>query len=97
MSEKKLPVTQEPKYGKVVSAIDGLSLGFSIVIAVLIGIGLGIGMKKLTGWNWIFWLGVFWGVGGACYNFYLAYKKQQKAMNELQNDPKYKEYQNFED
>ena len=94
--EKKAPVTQEPKYGKVVSAIDGLSLGFSMVLAVLIGIALGIGLKKLTDWDWILWLGVFWGVCAACYNVYLAYKKQQKAMNELQNDPKYREYKDFE-
>lgn len=96
MSEKKqakILVTQEPKYGKVVSAIDGLSLGFSMVLAVLIGVGVGIGLKKLTGWEWILWLGVFWGVCAACYNVYLAYKKQQKAMDELQNDPKYREYQ----
>ncbi len=94
--EKKAPVTQEPKYGKVVSAIDGLSLGFSMVLAVLIGIALGIGLKKLTDWDWILWLGVFWGVCAACYNVYLAYKKQQKAMDELQNDPKYREYKDFE-
>lgn len=86
------PLTQEPKYGKVVSAVEGLSLGFSIVLAILIGIGLGIGLKKLTGWSWMLWLGVFWGVSAACYNVYLAYKRQQKAMEELQNDPKYKEY-----
>lgn len=94
--EKKAPVTQEPKYGKVVSAIDGLSLGFSMVLAVLIGIALGIGLKKLTDWDWILWLGVFWGICAACYNVYLAYKKQQKAMDELQNDPKYREYKDFE-
>ena len=94
--EKKAPVTQEPKYGKVVSAIDGLSLGFSMVLAVLIGIALGIGLKKLTDWDWTLWLGVFWGVCAACYNVYLAYKKQQKAMDELQNDPKYREYKDFE-
>lgn len=96
MSEKNRnqnPVTQEPKYGKVVSAIDGLSLGLSMVLAVLIGVGIGIGLKKLTGWDWILWLGVFWGVCAACYNVYLAYKKQQKAMDELQKDPKYREYE----
>ncbi|WP_034584042.1 AtpZ/AtpI family protein [Helicobacter pametensis] len=93
----KRPVTQEPKYGKVISAVDTLSLGFSMVLAVLIGIGVGIGLKKLSGWEWILWLGVFWGVAAACYNIYLAYKKQQKAMDELQNDPKYREYHKLED
>lgn len=98
MSESKKnknSVTQEPKYGKVIVAVDGLSLSFSIVLAVLIGIGVGIGLKKLTGWSWILWLGVFWGVCAACYNVYLAYKRQQKAMDELQNDPKYKEYKDL--
>lgn len=89
-------VTREPKYGRVVSAVSGLSLGISIVIAVLIGVGLGILMKKWSGWGWTLWLGVFWGVGGAIYNLYLAYQKQQKEMNELQNDPKYREYQDIE-
>lgn len=89
-------VTREPKYGRVVSAVSGLSLGFSIVIAILIGIGLGILMKKWSGWDWTLWLGVFWGVGGAIYNLYLAYKKEQKEMDELQKDPKYREYQNIE-
>lgn len=89
-------VTREPKYGRVVSTVSGLSLGFSIVIAILIGTGIGMWLKNLTGWNWILWLGVFWGVGGACYNIYLIYKKQQKEMNELQNDPKYREYKDID-
>lgn len=98
MSEKKLkPITREPKYGKVVSAVSGLSLGISMVIAILLGVGLGIWLKSLTGWGWILWLGVFWGVGAACYNVYLAYQRQQRAMDELQSDPKYREYKDFED
>lgn len=90
-------VTREPKYGRVVSAVSGLSLGISIVIAVLIGVGLGILMRKWSGWSWTLWLGVFWGVGGAIYNLYLAYKKEQKEMDELQKDPKYREYQDIEE
>ncbi|RDU69082.1 hypothetical protein CQA62_04430 [Helicobacter cholecystus] len=89
-------VTREPKYGRVVSAVSGLSLGFSIIIAILLGVGIGMWLKRLTGWNWILWLGVFWGIGGACYNLYLAYRKQQKEMDELQNDPKYREYKEIE-
>lgn len=89
-------VTREPKYGRVVSAVSGLSLGISIVVAILIGVGLGMWLKNLTGWTWILWLGIFWGVGGAIYNLYLAYKKQQKEMDELQNDPKYREYKDIE-
>lgn len=95
MNERK-PVTQQPKFGKMVAAVDGLSLGFSIVLAVLIGIGIGIGLERWTGWKWLFWLGVFWGVCAACYNVYLAYRRQQKAMDELQNDPKYREYEDLQ-
>ncbi|RDU72059.1 AtpZ/AtpI family protein [Helicobacter brantae] len=89
-------VTKEPKYGRVVSAVSGLSLGISMVVAVLLGVGIGMWLKSLTGQTWTLWLGVFWGVGGAIYNLYLAYKRQQKEMNELQNDPKYREYQDIE-
>jgi len=80
---------REPKYKKVVEAADGLSLGLSIVIAILIGVGLGIGMQKLFGSRWLFWLGVFWGVGAAILNVYKAYKRQKRELDELANDPKY--------
>lgn len=95
--ERLKPVTREPKYGRVVSAVSGLSLGISMVVAVLLGIGIGMWLKSLTGYAWVLWLGVFWGVGGAIYNLYLAYKRQQKEMDELQNDPKYREYQDIEE
>ncbi len=80
---------QEPKYKKIVVAANDLSLGISIVVAVAIGVGLGYGMRKLFGYEWLFWLGVFWGVGGAVLNVYKAYKKQKKELDELANDPKY--------
>lgn len=91
------PITKEPKYGRVVSAVSGLSLGISMVVAVLLGVGIGMWLKNLTGQTWTLWLGVFWGVGGAIYNLYLAYRKEQKEMQELQNDPKYREYQDIEE
>ncbi len=80
---------KEPKYKKVVEAADGLSLGISIVVAVVIGVLLGIGMEKLFGYKWLFWLGVFWGIGAAILNVYKVYKKQKKELDELANDPKY--------
>lgn len=91
------PITKEPKYGRVVSAVSGLSLGISMVVAVLLGVGIGMWLKNLTGQTWTLWLGVFWGVGGACYNLVLAYKRQQREMKELQNDPKYREYKDIEE
>lgn len=79
----------EPKFRQVVEGVSALSLGISIVVAVLIGIGIGYGLKKLTGVAWLFWLGVFWGVGGAILNIYKAYKKTKESLEELANDPKY--------
>ncbi len=89
----------KPKYKKFISAVDGLSLGISIVVAVLIGIGLGIFMKNLFGYGWLLWLGVFWGVAGAILNIYKAYEKQKKSLDELANDPKYryKRYDNSDE
>ncbi|NPA28105.1 MAG: AtpZ/AtpI family protein [Epsilonproteobacteria bacterium] len=80
---------QEPKYQKVVAAADVLSLGISIVVAILIGVALGYWMEKLFNNHWLFWLGVFWGIGAAILNIYKAYKKQQKELDELAKDPKY--------
>ncbi len=92
-------MSEEPKYRKFISAVDGLSLGISIVVAVLIGIGLGIFMKNLFGYGWLLWLGLFWGVAGAILNIYKAYQKQKKSLDELANDPKYrhKKYDNSDE
>ncbi len=88
---------EKPKAKKVVEGAYDLSLGISMVVAVVIGVGLGIGMKKLFGYDWLFWLGVFWGVAAAVLNVYKAYKKQMKSLEELKNDPRYKDYRNFDD
>jgi len=80
---------EEPRFKKVVEAADGLSLGISIVVAVLLGVAIGYGLRKLFGYEWLFWLGVFWGIGAAILNVYKAYKKQKKELDELANDPKY--------
>ncbi|WP_457593071.1 AtpZ/AtpI family protein [Hydrogenimonas sp.] len=88
---------EKPKVKKVIEGANDLSLGISMVVAVVIGVGLGIGMKKLFGYEWLFWLGVFWGVAAAILNVYKAYKKQMKSLEELKNDPKYKDYRNFDD
>jgi len=86
----------KPKVKKVVEGAYDLSLGISMVVAVLIGVGLGIVMKNLFGISWLLWLGVFWGVAAAFLNVYKAYKKQVKSFDELKNDPKYKNYSNFD-
>lgn len=87
----------KPKVKKVVEGAYDLSLGISMVVAILIGIGLGVWMKNLFNAPWLLWLGVFWGVAAAILNLYKAYKKQMKSLDELKNDPKYKNYSNFDD
>lgn len=88
----------DPKLKKVVQAADGLSLGISIVVAVLIGVGLGLWLKSMFGYTWLLWLGVFWGVGAAILNVYIAYKKQKASLDELAKDPRYShQRQKYED
>ena len=81
---------EEPKLKKVVAAADGLSLGISMVVAVLLGVGIGLLLKSLFGYQWLLWLGVFWGVAAAILNVYKAYEKQKKSLDELAQDPRYR-------
>lgn len=83
---------KKPKFGKIVEGAEQLSLGISMVVAVIIGVGLGILMRNIFGYEWLFWLGVFWGIAAAVLNVYKAYQKQQKEFEELKNDPKYRDY-----
>lgn len=80
---------KDPKYKKLISATYDLSLGISIILAILIGVGIGILLKRLTGIDWLLWLGVFWGIGGALLNVYKVYKRVKKEFDELAKDPKY--------
>ena len=88
---------KKPKYRKIIEGAESLSLGISIVVAILLGVAIGVGLKKLFGYSWLLWLGVFWGVGGAILNIYKAYKKQKRELDELAKNPKYKNYQNSKD
>lgn len=80
---------EDPKLKKVVVAANDLSLGISIVVAILIGVGLGYLMRSWFDYEWLFWLGVFWGISAAILNVYKAYKKQKKSLDELADDPRY--------
>jgi F0F1-type ATP synthase assembly protein I len=87
----------KPKVGKIVEGADSLSLGISIVVAILLGIGAGILMRDSFGYDWLLWLGVFWGISAAVLNVYKAYKKQVKAYDEFKDDVRYKKYENQKD
>lgn len=80
---------KDPKFKKIVGAANDLSLGISMVVAVLLGVGIGHLMRKVFAQEWLFWLGVFWGVSAAFLNVYKAYKKQKASLAELANDPRY--------
>lgn len=80
----------KPKHQDKIEALDSLSLGISMVVAIILGVAIGLGLKSWTGYSWTLWLGVFWGVSAAILNVYKAYKKAQKSFKELENDPKYK-------
>ena len=79
-----------PKHQGKLQALDNMSLGISIVVAILFGIGIGLLLKDWTGYTWTLWLGVFWGVAAAILNVYKAYAKIKKDLDKLADDPKYK-------
>ncbi len=78
-----------PKHRNKLEALDNLSLGISMVVAVLLGFGLGFGLKKLTGFSWFIGLGLALGIAAAILNIYKAYKRAQKEFEGLENDPRY--------
>ena len=78
------------KHTGKLQALDNLSLGISIVVAILFGVGAGLLLKDWTGYSWTLWVGVFWGVSAGILNIYKAYKKIKIDLDKLANDPKYK-------
>ncbi len=83
-------MSEKPKHGKLIEGANQLSLGISIAVAVLIGAGAGILMKKYLGYDWLLWLGLFWGVAAAVLNVKRAYQKQKAELDKLKDDPLYK-------
>ena len=83
---------KEPKFKKVIKGADQASLGISIVVAIAIGVLAGYGLVKITGYKWLLALGIIWGIGAAVLNVVRAYKRHKKELDELKNDPKYKNY-----
>ena len=81
---------KKPKHQGKLQALDNMSLGISIVVAIVVGVGIGLLLKDWTGYTWTLWLGVFWGVSAAILNVYRAYSKAKKELDKLAEDPKYK-------
>jgi F0F1-type ATP synthase assembly protein I len=79
------------KIKPLVKAASELSLGISIVVAILLGVAIGFVLVKIFNIKWLFWIGVFWGVGGAILNIYKAYKRQVESLNEYVNRDKSKQ------
>lgn len=78
-----------PKHRDKLVALDNLSLGISIVVAVLMGAGIGYALMKWLGYTWLLWLGLVWGIGAAGLNIYRAYKRAQKEYEGMEDDPRY--------
>ncbi|MCE3036449.1 AtpZ/AtpI family protein [Helicobacter anatolicus] len=89
-------MSKDKKIKKIISGVYDLSLGISIVVAIVLGVGVGYILKKWLGFEWLFWLGVFWGIGGALLNIKKAYNRTKKELETIKDDIKYSYYQDGE-
>ncbi|MCE3037917.1 AtpZ/AtpI family protein [Helicobacter anatolicus] len=89
-------MSKDKKIKKIISGVYDLSLGISIVVAIVLGVGVGYILKKWLGLEWLFWLGVFWGIGGALLNIKKAYNRTKKELETIKDDIKYSYYQDGE-
>jgi len=83
-------VKVEPKHKDKLEALDNMSLGISIVVAIVLGVGIGLLLKSWTGYTWTLWVGVVYGIAAAVLNVQKAYKRAKKDLDKLAEDPKYK-------
>ena len=88
---------RKPRIKPIVEAVDSLSLGISMVVAVLLGVGIGWLLKRWTDIAWLFWIGVFIGIAAAILNVYKAYSKQYKAFEKLAKEDRYAIKKQLED
>jgi len=86
-----------PKHQGKLAALDNLSLGISMVAAVAIGTGFGILLKNWTGYSWMLFVGIAWGIAAAGLNVYKAFKRAQKEYDGLEDDPRYAHRAKFGD
>jgi F0F1-type ATP synthase assembly protein I len=82
-------VSDKPTIKRIIEGAGDLSLALSMVVAVAIGFAIGYGLRDLFGYEWLLWLGVFWGVSAAVLNLVRAIKKLKRSMKELENNPRY--------
>lgn len=82
-------MSKKSKSRMIIEGANDLSLGISMVVAVILGFLIGYGLKWLFEYEWLLWLGIFWGVAAAILNVFKAYKKLRREMNEIENDPRY--------
>ena len=87
----------KPKTRQIAEAVDGLSLGISMVVALLMGVGLGYLIRNLSGIEWTFWIGVFIGISASILNVYKVYAKQMKSYEKLAQEPRYAIKKQLED
>lgn len=86
-----------PKHRDKIVGLDNLSLGISIVAAIAIGFAIGYWLKEWTGYTWMLWVGLIWGIAAAGLNIQKAYKRAQKEFEGLENDPRYAHRAKFGD
>ncbi len=79
----------KPRVKPIIEAVDGLSLGISMVVAVAMGITLGYLLRSMTGIGWTYFIGVFIGIAAAGLNVFKAYSKQKKLYEDLAKEPRY--------
>lgn len=91
------PQEEKPKFKPILEAADNLSLGISMVVAVLMGVGIGYMLRKYTGIEWLFWVGVAIGIAAAVLNVFKAYDKQKKDFEELAKEKRYAVKKQLED
>ena len=93
--ENKEQIEKEvPKHRDKLIALDNMSLGISIVVAIAIGAGIGILLKNWTGYTWTLWVGLAYGIAAAVLNVKKAYDRQKRELDKLADDPKYAHLKN---
>ena len=95
--ESEIKEEHKPRIKPIIEAVDSLSLGISMVVAVAMGVGLGYLIRSLSGVEWTFWIGIFIGVAAALLNVFKVYKKQVKSYEELAKEPRYAIKKQLED